>query len=95
VNSKNKRAMTKAERAYVETLKGMCWCACCGEWTEEPEVHEIKQGDWFTAVPLDADCHRGAFNGLHGLKRAWTVRKMDEYDALSRTIRRLMTEMVT
>jgi hypothetical protein len=28
--------------------------------------------------------------GWHGQKRAWAIRKMDEVDALSVTVRRLM-----
>lgn len=82
--------MSVYERRYVERLKLFQWCACCEEPCD-PEIHEIKQADWFTAVPLCADCHRGSLNGLHGQKRAWTVRKLDEYDALSKTIRRGMT----
>lgn len=89
MNSKNKPAMTADEREHVARLKSLRWCACC-EQPCEPEVHEIEQGDWFTAIPLDVDCHRGHLNGLHGQRRAWTVRKLTDLGALNRTVRRLM-----
>lgn len=42
----------------------------------------------YTAVALCESCHRG-YNGLHGTKAFWRIRKMDELDALDVTIRRL------
>lgn len=91
MHSLNKPAPTKEERAHIARLKSLRWCACC-EQPCEPEVHEIEQGDWWTGVPLCGEsCHRGPILGLHGQKRAWTVQKLTELGALSRTIRRLMT----
>ena len=90
MQSKNKHPQDKDERLYVARVAGLRWCACC----EQPgaiEIHEIRQGDWWTSVPLDADCHRGALNGLHGRKAMWTLQKLDELGALSRTIKRLNT----
>ena len=49
------------------------------------ECHEIDQGQWFTSMPLCADCHRGSMNGIHGQKRMWAVRKLDELSALNKT----------
>jgi hypothetical protein len=40
-------------------------------------------------MPLCADCHRGSLLGIHGQKRAWHVRKMDEMKALNVTIQRI------
>ena len=54
------------------------------------EVHEIKQGQWFTSCALCPDCRRGAFNGLHGQKRMWAVKKMDELDALAATVAQVL-----
>jgi hypothetical protein len=89
MQSKNKPAPTKAEREHIERIKGMA-CAVCD--TPGPsECHEIKQGQWFTSIPLCPSCHRGPMLGLHGQKRAWAMRKMDEIDALSRTVERLVT----
>jgi hypothetical protein len=56
------------------------------------ECHEINQGQWFTSMPLCADCHRGTLNGIHGQKRMWSVKKMDELAALNQTIETLLNE---
>jgi hypothetical protein len=59
-------------------------CVVCGS-SGPSECHEIEQGQWFTSMPLCADCHRGSFNGIHGQKRLWLVMKMDELSALNKT----------
>lgn len=87
--SKNKSKPTAAEHEHIQRIKEMD-CVICGE-PGPSECHEIKQGAWFTSMPLCASCHRDNFNGIHGQKRAWAVRKMDELDALNETVRRLMT----
>lgn len=92
MQSKNKPSMTIAERAHVECIK-LLPCSVCdtgGGESAPSEAHEIKQGQWYTSVALCADCHRGSFAGLHGQKRAWSLRKMDEIDALAVTIKRLL-----
>lgn len=87
MHSKNKRAMTKAERAHVDQVKSLPCSVCdaCGP----SEAHEPVQGQWFTAIALCADCHRGSVNGLHGQKVMWRIHKMDEWSALNVTIQRL------
>jgi len=87
VHSKNKAAMTAAERRHVARIKDMA-CAVCGA-SGPSEAHEIEQGAWFLSVPLCPDCHRDGFLGIHGQKRAWSVRKMSELNALNETLRRL------
>lgn len=87
MHSKNKKAMTAAERAHVERVKSLP-CSVCSEG-HESEAHEIKQGKWYTSVALCPDCHRGSVNGIHGQKRMWSVMKMDELDALAITLERL------
>lgn len=87
MHSKNKPAMTKDERAHVERVKRLD-CSVC-DAPGPSEAHEPEQGLWFVSIALCADCHRGSFNGLHGQKRMWLVRKMNELDALNVTIRRL------
>ncbi len=84
MHSKNKAAMTARERAHVQRIKEMP-CAVC-EASGPSEAHEIKQGSWFTSLPLCPDCHRGSKNGIHGERRMWNVMKMDEIDALNQTI---------
>lgn len=86
MQAKNKRAPTKAERAHIERIKAMD-CAVC-DANGPSDCHEIKQGQWFTSIPLCFDCHR-SHNGLHGTKALWRIRKMDELDALAETVRRL------
>lgn len=89
MRSQNKPAQTADESLHVARLAALRWCACCEQPCQAPEIHEIRQGDWWTSIPLDPECHRGAFAGLHGQRRAWIVQKLDEIGALSRTIRRL------
>ena len=75
------------ERAHLARVKALP-CSVCGA-PGPSEAHHIKQGLQFTAVALCESCHRGPVMGLHGQKRAWAVRKMDELEALNETIRGL------
>lgn len=86
MHSKNKKAQTAAEKRHVTRLAELP-CVVCG--AHGVEVHEIKQGAWFLSCALCPDCHRGSVNGIHGQRRIWAVKKMDELDALSETIRML------
>jgi len=88
MQSKNKRPPSSRERRHIANVKSLS-CSVCGA-SGPSEAHEIKQGQWFTAVALCADCHRGSVMGLHGQKRAWAIRKMDELDALNETIGMLL-----
>ena len=90
MQSKNKKTPTQAEKAHILRIKEMN-CILCNQ-TGPSECHEIKQGQWFTSLPLCSDCHRGAINGIHGQKRIWSVKKMDELSALNETIKKLMNE---
>ena len=90
MQSKNKKAPTQAEKAHILRIKEMN-CIIC-QTSSPSECHEIKQGQWFTSIPLCPDCHRGSINGIHGQKRLWNVKKMDELDALNETIKVLMGE---
>jgi hypothetical protein len=87
MQSKNKKAPSKAEREHIVRVKELP-CSVCDQ--EGPsDCHEIKQGQWETSVALCKDCHQGARNGIHGQKQMWILRKMDEIDAIAVTIRRL------
>jgi len=83
--------LTAAQRKYLATVKTLS-CGVC-DAAGPSECHEINQGQWFTSMPLCADCHRGSFSGIHGQKRAWSLRKMDEIGALNITIQRLMEDV--
>ncbi len=86
MHSKNKKAMTVAERSHVERVRSLP-CSLCD--THGPsEAHEINQGQWFTSCALCPECHRGG-NGWHGTKALWRIRKWEELDALNVTVRRL------
>jgi hypothetical protein len=88
MQSKNKAKPTAAEKRHIERIKSMD-CGCCGA-SGPSEAHEIEQGQWWTSLPLCADCHRGSFNGIHGQKRMWSVLKKDELSVLNDTIRLLL-----
>lgn len=90
MQSKNKKAMSAAERRHVARIKEMA-CVVC-DTSGPSECHEIKQGQWFTSMPLCPDCHRGSLNGIHGQKRMWSLKKMNELDALAVTIERLLDD---
>lgn len=87
MKSKNKPAMTKAERAHVGAVKELP-CSVC-DAPGPSEAHEPVQGLWFISIALCPDCHRGSVNGLHGQKVMWRIHKLDEWGALAKTIARL------
>ena len=91
MQSKNKPKPNASERLHIARIKAMN-CIICDNQAPS-ECHEITQGQWFTSMPLCADCHRGSINGIHGQRRLWNVYKMDELSALNETIRKLFEEM--
>lgn len=91
MHSKNKLKPNNAEKMHIDRIKSMS-CIIC-QASAPSECHEINQGQWFTSMPLCADCHRGSVNGIHGQKRLWNVYKMDELAALNETIKLLMLEI--
>ncbi len=88
MRSKNSKAFTKAEAAHLESVK-LLPCSVC-DAAGPSDAHHIRQGQHFSCVALCKDCHQGSFNGIHGQRRMWLVRKMDEIDALAVTIQRLL-----
>lgn len=87
MQSKNHKAKTESERAHIEAVKSLP-CSVC-DASGPSDAHHIKQQLHFLCVALCKDCHQSPFAGLHGQKRAWTLRKMDEMDALNVTLSRL------
>ena len=87
MQSPNKTAPTVAEASYIAMVASLPCSVCDGAGPSE--VHEVKQGQWFTSIALCTACHRGALLGLHGQMRAWKLRKMEELDALAVTMRRI------
>ncbi len=80
--------LSAREREHLAMVKALP-CSVC-DAPAPSEAHHIEQGLQFVAVALCPDCHRGPLMGWHGQRRAWAVRKMDELDALDKTIMRLM-----
>lgn len=88
MQSKNKPAPTHREAKHIGRVKGLA-CSVCDE-PGPSDAHEIKQGQWYTAVALCHSCHQGPLLGLHGQRRMWKLKKMDEIDALAVTIERVL-----
>ena len=79
------------ERAWVGLVKELP-CSVCDE-AGPSDAHHIKQGNHFTVVALCKSCHQGSMLGWHGQKRMWSLKKMDEIDALNVTIQRAVEAM--
>lgn len=79
--------LTAKCRAHLAAVKELP-CSVC-DAPPPSEAHHTKQGNQWTCIALCAYCHRGPVMGLHGQRRAWAIRKMDENDALNITIQRL------
>ena len=86
MHSKN---LTKNDREHFLKIKNMS----CGVCSANPpsDAHHIKQKMHYTCIPLCKDCHQGAFNGIHGQARIWSVYKKDEMTVLNDTIRTLLS----
>ena len=80
--------LTAREREHLGRVKALA-CSVC-DAPGPSEAHHMKQHRQYTCIALCESCHRG-YNGLHGTKAFWRIRKMDELDALDVTIRRLLT----
>lgn len=82
-------SLTVKERRHLGRVKELA-CSVC-DAPGPSEAHHLKQGEQYLCIALCPECHRGPVMGLHGQKRAWSIRKMDELDALAVTVRRLFT----
>lgn len=80
--------LTDKERKHLQRVKELP-CSVC-DASPPSEAHHVKQHRQYTCIALCADCHRGSVLGIHGQKRAWAIAKIDEMDALNRTIERLV-----
>lgn len=80
--------LTDTERQHLANVKSLP-CSVC-DAPGPSDAHHIKQHRQYTCVALCKDCHQGSLLGWHGQKRAWSIRKMDELDALNITVQRLL-----
>lgn len=81
------QSYTKSERVHIEAIKRL-QCSVC-DFPAPSQAHHIRQSEPYLCVALCESCHKNGFNGWHGQRAIWRVKKMDEYDALSVTLRRL------
>lgn len=79
--------LTAKQRAHLAKVKELP-CSVC-DAPPPSEAHHAKQGSQYTCIALCPECHRG-YNGWHGTKAFWKIRKMSELDALDVTVQRLM-----
>jgi len=79
--------LTAKERAYVGLVKLLPCSVCDAEGPSD--VHHVKQHRQYTVVALCKSCHQG-YNGWHGTKAFWKIKKMEELDALNITIERVI-----
>ena len=84
--------LSDKEREHLRRIKELP-CSVC-DAPGPSDAHHIEQGLQYTCVALCKDCHQGSLLGWHGQKRAWSVRKMGELDALNTTIRRLTERLL-
>lgn len=87
MRSKTSKSISAAERVHVGRVKALP-CSVCDE-PGPSDAHHIKQGQHYTVVALCKSCHQGSLMGLHGQRRMWAIKKMDEVDALAVTVQRL------
>jgi len=78
---------TASEREHLARIKAMA-CSCCGQ-PGPSHAHHIVQHQQYLCIPLCESCHTGPL-GWHGTKAHWRVRKLDELDALAKTIEALL-----
>lgn len=79
--------LTQKQRAHIQRVKELS-CSVC-DAPPPSDAHHIKQSLQYCVVALCKDCHQGPLMGLHGQKRMWAIKKMEELDALNVTIERL------
>lgn len=87
MRSKNAKAHTADESAHLAAVKALP-CSVC-DHPAPSDAHHVNQGQHYTTIALCKDCHQGSFNGIHGQKRMWLIKKLDEWGALNITTRRL------
>lgn len=81
------RISTK-ERLHLARVKELA-CGVCSA-PGPSEAHHVEQHQQYLCIPLCEDCHRGSFNGLHGQKRIWNVKKLTELYVLNETLRAIL-----
>ena len=81
-----------AERLYLAWLKEQP-CGVCGQ-AGPSDAHHIEQHQQYLCIPLCKDCHQGSFNGIHGQRRMWKIKKATELSVLNETIRKFTIDAI-
>lgn len=81
------KSYTTKEREHLSAIKSLP-CVVCGA-SAPSDAHHIRQGSAYYCIPLCNSCHQDPHNGIHGRKAMWKIYKMDEMDALAKTIEAL------
>lgn len=81
---------TAKEKKHLARVKELP-CSVC-DASGPSDAHHVKQHRQYTCVALCKDCHQGSVMGWHGQKRMWSLKKMEEIDALNITIQRLLEQ---
>jgi len=84
--------LTAKEREYVGMVKELP-CSVC-DAPGPSDAHHVKQHRQYTVVALCKDCHQGSVMGLHGQRRMWKLKKMEEIDALNVTVQRIIQQFI-
>ena len=79
--------LTDKQRKYLGRVKELP-CSVC-DAPGPSDAHHYKQGLQYTCIALCKECHT-MYNGIHGTKAIWRIKKMDELDALNKTIERII-----
>lgn len=82
------QSYTASQRLHLARVKALP-CSVC-DAAPPSQAHHVKQSLPYSCVALCPECHMGSYLGWHGQRRAWTIRKMDEVDALCVTLKRLL-----
>ena len=84
MHSKN---LSKKDREHLFEVKSLP-CGVCGA-SGPSDAHHIEQGLHYLCIPLCKDCHTG-YNGIHGTKSLWRIKKLTENDVLNDTVEKLI-----
>ena len=91
MHSKGKPPMTAIQRKYVRKLAELP-CVVCG--AHGVEIHEFKQGAWFSSVPVCPECHRGQ-DGWHHTRQRWSLNRVDMVEAIDRAVGGVFRSFIT
>jgi hypothetical protein len=92
---------TAAEKQHLGRVAelGCYLCQQLGYGATPAQVHHLREGvgmgqkqdAWLTVPLCDAHHANSSPDGIHGQRKVWRLKSLDEMDALSWTIKRLMT----